>query len=145
MFQVKSFNIIVRLFHRYIRYRFSAVLFNNRRLREIFKNILCTPGWLWSIFMVDTPVWKWFFLKFSLFPFFPSENCGRTLTGSHMSEGKIGSYIYFIDSWFSILNSINLILQNLENRVYLVLVIYDIKIKKIVFKKIETPNSVLAF
>lgn len=94
---------------------------------------------------LDTPVWKWFFLKFSLFPFFPSENCGRTLTGSHMSEGKIGSYIYFIDSWFSILNSINLILQNLENRVYLVLVIYDIKIKKIVFKKIETPNSVLAF
>lgn len=64
-----------------------------------------------------------------------------------MSEGKIGSYIYFIDSWFSILNSINLILQNLENRVYLVLVIYviKIKIKKIVFKKIETPNSVLAF
>ena len=41
-----------RLFHRYIGYRFSAVLFNNRRLREIFKNILCTPGWLWSIFMV---------------------------------------------------------------------------------------------
>ena len=64
-----------------------------------------------------------------------------------MSEGKIGSYTYFIDSWFSILNSINLILQNLENRVYLVLVIYviKIKIKKIVFKKIETPNSVLAF
>ena len=59
-----------------------------------------------------------------------------------MSEGKIGSYIYFIDSLFSILNSINLILQNLENRVYLVLVIYvkKIKIKKIVFKKIETPN-----
>ena len=54
-----------------------------------------------------------------------------------MSEGKIGSYIYFIDSLFSILNSINLILQNLENRVYLVLVIYviKIKIKKIVFKK----------
>lgn len=64
-----------------------------------------------------------------------------------MSEGKIGSYIYFIDSLFSIVNSINLILQNLENRVYLVLVIYviKIKIKKIVFKKIETPNSVLAF
>ena len=55
-----------------------------------------------------------------------------------MSEGKIGSYIHFIDSLFSILNSINLILQNLENRVYLVLVIYviKIKIKKIVFKKI---------
>ena len=56
-----------------------------------------------------------------------------------MSEGKIGSYIYFIDSLFSILNSINLILQNLEIRVYLVLVIYVIKIKKnkkIVFKKI---------
>ena len=73
-----------------------------------------------------------------LVSFFPLENCGRTLTGSHMSEGKIGSYIYFIDSLFSILNSINLILQNLENRVYLVLVIYviKIKIKKIVFKKI---------
>ena len=65
-----------------------------------------------------------------------------------MSEGKIGSYIYFIDSRFSILNSINLILQNLENRVYLVFVIYVIKIKikkKLYLKKIETPNLVLAF
>lgn len=47
---------------------------------------------------LDTPVSKWFFLIFSLFPFFPSENCGGTLTGSHMSEGKIGSNIYFVDS-----------------------------------------------